>query len=129
MKKLSDYKGEEAILLWGNLLDSFTAMLSDKEIAESFKTKKPILFTAKLMLKNKPRDVIQLLQTVDDSEVDGLNVLVRLISLLTEISKDPDLQDFFGLSAEENGMNGQMPTGSATESTEESETQDTSSNM
>lgn len=129
MKKLSDYKGEEAILLWGDLLEKFATILSDKEIANSFRAKLPALVSAKLIINKFPKETIDILLRIDDTPVDGLNIFTRLLALLAEIGQDEDIRSFFGMSAEKNGMNVQMPTGSAMESTEESENQDTSSNM
>ena len=42
MKKLSDYKGDEAIELWADLLEPMTEILGDKDIAKILQdNKKP----------------------------------------------------------------------------------------
>ena len=127
MKRLSDYKGEDAILLWADLLEMFTKILADKEIADSFRNKAPALISAKLIMEKHPKEAIDILLRIDDTPIDGINFLTRLLSLLAEIGQDQNMKDFFGFSAEENKE--MMPTGSAMESTEELENQDISSNM
>ena len=42
MKTLSDYKDEEAIELWADLIDPLTAIFSDKEFMQGLKGKPPL---------------------------------------------------------------------------------------
>lgn len=127
MKKLSDYKGEEALQLWSDLLDSFVDIMSDKEIADSLRARKPALLSAKLIVEKKPKEAIKILTRIDDTEIDGLNLLTRLASLVLEIVNDSTLQSFFGFAPAVRLE--KTPTGSAMENTEEKESQDISSNM
>lgn len=127
MKKLSDYKGEEAILLWGDLLTMFTDVLADKEIADAFRKKAPALLKAKMILEKKPKVASDILLRIDDSPLDGVNVITRMVSLITEMMSDPELMSFFGLQVAV--TKGETPSGSATGNTEENESQDTSSDM
>lgn len=127
MKRLSDYEGEEAILLWGDLLDLFTDMLANKEVADSFRQRKPALLTAKLILKECPKQASEILLRIDNTPLNGVNILTRLVGVISEMVQDPELQAFFGLSAE--AKKEETHTGSATEITEEEEKSDTSSDM
>lgn len=128
MKKLSDYVGEEALLLWADLLDSFTEILADKEIADSIRAKKPALVIAKLIVQKKPKEALGILTRIDDTEpVNGLTLITRLASVIMEIVSEPTITSFFGLPPV--GKSEEIPSGSVTESTEAGESQDISLNM
>ena len=127
MKKLADYKGEEAIELWADLLDSFVEIVGDKKIADMIRAKKPPLILAKEIIKTYAKQVEQILLRIDPEPLNGLNIVVRFTELLTEIGSDPTMQSFFGLSAE--AKKEEKSSGSATENIEENETTDISSDM
>lgn len=116
MKRLSDFKGEDAINLWAELLDSATAIFTDPEVKETMSKSK--LEMAKTMLALHKKEVCEMLLAIDDTPVDGLNVLIRLVTILNEIGEDPELQDFFGLQGRKET---QESSGSAMETTEEKE--------
>ena len=120
MKKLSDYKGEEAIELWADLLDPFIEIIGDPNISGLLKAKKPPVITAREILKNYKKQATEILLRIDPTPVNGLNILIRLISLLTEIGNDPTMKSFFESSAE--AEKGETPSGSAMVNTEGKET-------
>ena len=116
MKKLSDYKDEAAIDLWADLLEYASVIFTDPEVKQAANGSKVDL--AKKMLKLHKKEVCQMLLLIDDEPIDGLNIVIRLVSILNEIGKDPELRDFFGLP----GQNEKKESsGSATENTEENE--------
>ena len=125
MKRLSDYQGEEDIELWADLLDPLASIFKDKEIVEMCREKKPSLFVAQKILKSHKKDASTILLTIDPTPLNGLNILVRLVEVINEVSKDPTLRSFFELSA--GAIEAKKSFGSAMESTEDN--QDTSSNM
>ena len=127
MKKLSDYKDEEAIDLWADLFDPFSIILSDKKIAEMLRARKAPIFIASDIVKRHKAEAKEIILRIDDTPINGLNLMVRLMELLTEISKDPTMQSFFGLSAE--AQKEEKLSGSALENTEASGNPDTSSDM
>lgn len=116
MKKLSDYKDEEALELWADLLDPFIAIVGDKKIANMLRSKMPPVATAREIIKTYKKEASEILLRIDPTPLDGLNIIVRLVSLLTEIISDPTLQSFFGLSAEEKKE--EISSGNVTEITE-----------
>ena len=116
MKKLSDFKGEEAIDLWADLLDYATVIFTDPEVRKLRKAPKATI--AKVMLKLHKKEVCNMLLTIDDTPIDGLNIMIRLISLLKEIESDPDLKDFFDLQGQREKTES---SGSATAATKEKE--------
>lgn len=127
MKKLSDFKGEEAILLWADLLDGFTEICTDEEIANALRAKKPALITAKLIVKRKPKEACNILLRIDNTPIDGLNLIARLAALIMEMVNDPTISSFFGSLAEV--KKDSASTGSATENIKVDENSNISSNM
>ena len=102
MKRLSDYKGEEAIELWADLLEPLSAIFTDKEIAELAKEEKlNYLSMATIVLKSHSTEAVAILERIDDTPVDGLNILTRLIGLLTEIGETEYAKSFFGFAGQD----------------------------
>lgn len=101
MKKLSDYKGEEAIELWGDLLEPIVTITSDDEVAKAFRSTRTIAEKAKVILKTHKKEACDILTRIDPTPIDGLNIVIRLVELLMEIEKNPDLKDFFILAETE----------------------------
>lgn len=119
MKKLSDYTGDEAIELWADLIDPIAIVLSDKKIAVTIKSGKPKMQIAKEILKDHKKEATEILLRIDPSPIDGLNIVLRLINLLTEIGENEDIKSFFGF-AEQAKMNA-ASSGYVTESIEADE--------
>lgn len=119
MKKLSDYKDEEAIELWGDLIEPISNILNDKNVADVIKSGKPKMIIAKEILKNHSDEAKEILLRIDNSPIDGLNLIVRLVALLADIGKNPDIKDFFGYAVEVKTEN--EISGSPTVNTEEKE--------
>ena len=98
MKKLSDYKGEEAIELWADLVDPLTEMLGDAEIKDVVTKGKSKLDIAKTILKNHSKEAADILTRIDPTPIDGLNIVLRLIALLGEIDANEEIKSFFGFA-------------------------------
>lgn len=95
MKKLSDYKGDDALELWADLLDPLTKMLSDDKIQSIVNSGKPKLIIAKEILKDHKSEAVEILTRIDPEPVDGLNIVLRLINLITEIGQSDEIKSFF----------------------------------
>lgn len=119
MKKLSDYKGEEAIELWADLMEPAGKILADKKIADVIKSKKAPIFIAKDILKLHAKEAMDIMLRIDDTPVDGLNAVTRLLVLIGEIMEDDTAKSFFDTQGQKMDS---VSSGSATESTEEKET-------
>ena len=119
MKKLSDYKGEEAIDLWADLLDPIVDIVGDPEINKMLKARKPMLVTAKEVIKRYKKEAIQILERIDPTPVNGFNLLIRLVSVMKEVGDDPTFQSFFESAAE---TDVKTPSGFAMANTEGEET-------
>lgn len=119
MKKLSDYKGDEALELWADLLDPLTAILTDNKIKNVVQSGKPKIAIAKEILKEHKSEAVEILTRIDPEPVDGLNIVLRLINLITEIGQSDEIKSFFAYAEQVEMDNGS--SGSPTENIEENE--------
>ena len=115
MKRLSDYKGDEAFELWADLLEPITEILGDGEIAEVLQSNKPTLIKASIILKKYKKEAMDIMLRIDPEPIDGLNVIVRLASILVEIGQRDDIRGFFGFAGQAEMEN--VSSGFVTEST------------
>lgn len=101
MKKLSDYKDEAAIDLWADIIEIASPIVGDEEIRKIAQDeKKSNLELAKEMVKRHKKEVCGILLAIDDTPINGINVLTRLIGLINEIGETPEVADFFGFSGQ-----------------------------
>lgn len=100
MKKLSDYNGDEAIELWADLLDPLTIILTDENVRNVIRSKKSKIEIAKTLLKNHKSEVITIMLRIDSTPIDGLNIVTRLIALLSDIGSNEEIKSFFGYAEE-----------------------------
>lgn len=116
MKKLSDYKDEEAIDLWADLLEPITIIIKDPAIQEI--KDKPPAEIAKILIGAHKTEVTEILLRIDPTPLTGLNLIVRVIDVIMEIENSPEIMSFFDSSepSEE-----QTSSGSATENTKAKE--------
>lgn len=117
MKRLSDYQGEDAIELWADLLDPISDILTDAEVAKVVKSGQPPISIAKTILKNHKESAAQVLLRIDPEPLDGLNIIMRLVVILSEIGQRSELRAFFGYAEQARSEY----SGSVTESTEANE--------
>ena len=116
MKRLSDFEGEAAIDLWADLMDSLSVIFSDPEIQKHAGGSN--LDMAKAMLKAHKKEVCDILLAIDDTPINGMNILVRLVAIFDEVAEDPTLRDFFAMQGQ--NVTGKS-SGSATANTKEKE--------
>lgn len=119
MRKLSEYKNEEAIELLADILDPVSVILTDEDVKNTYRTTKNKMAIIKIILKNHPSevvDILALLEGVPRNEYE-CNVVSAPVKLI-ELSKDKELMDFF----KSQGQNLDVEfSGSATENIEETE--------
>ena len=119
MKKLTDYKGDEAIELWADLLDPLSAILTDEKIKKVVRSGKSKIDIAKEILKKHKKEAVDIMLRIDDTPIDGLNIILRLIDVITDIGANDEIKSFFGYA--EQGQMENESSGSVTESTEAGE--------
>lgn len=119
MKKFSDYKDDDAIDLWADLLEPITKLVQDKEVKKVVTSGKSKIVIAKTLIQGHKKEVIEILQRIDDTPIDGLNLIIRVIDLLSDIGEHEEIKSFFGFADEE--QTDEEPSGSPMESTEDEE--------
>jgi hypothetical protein len=96
MKKLSDYKNEDAIELWANILDPLMAIFQDEKFLNELGSGKPVFKLAALALKEHKAEVCEIVLAIDDTEITGLNLLPRTVEIFTEVKNSEEFAGFFG---------------------------------
>ena len=118
MKKLTDFKDDEALELWADLLDPLSAILTDEKIRKATKAGKSKMVIAKEIMKRHKKEAAAILLRIDDTPIDGLNFMIRLVDLITDIGKNDEIRAFFGYADQQTeGASSGLPT----ETTEEEE--------
>ena len=100
MRKLSDYKDDEALDLWMDLLDPLTVILTDEKVREVIKSGQPRIAIAKELLKLHKKETVEIMLRIDPEPIDGINIILRLVALLADIGSVKEIRDFFGYAAE-----------------------------
>ena len=98
MKKLSDHKGDEAIILWADMLDPMIAILNDEKVKKAITSGKSKIEIAKEILKKHSKEAAQILLLIDPTPLDGLNLILRLVALLSDIEQNEEIASFFGFA-------------------------------
>lgn len=119
MKKLSDYKGDEAIELWADLLDPLNEILSDDNVRKVIQSGQSKLLIAKEILKAHKKEAADILTRVDPTPLDGMNIVLRLVALLADIGSNDEIKGFFGYA--EQAQTEDASSGSVTEITKVAE--------
>ena len=96
MKKLSDYKNEDAIELWADILDPLMAIFQDDEFLKELSSGKPVFKLASLILKKFKNEATQIVLAIDETEITGLNLLPRVIDVIKEVKNSEEFAGFFG---------------------------------
>ena len=95
MKKLSDYKNEEAIDLWMDLLEPIGNILQNDRIKTAYKSGNSPLKIAQEIIKECRNDAVTILLRIDPEPINGLNIVVRLVDIIMEFDQSEELKDFF----------------------------------
>lgn len=116
MKKLSDYKDDDAILLWGDLFEPVMKILASPAVAEAMKTGN-LIKIAQAFLKDNVKEAKECLLLIDDTPIDGINMMTRLVSFIGDLVQSEEFGSFFKSAEPEKTEN--VSSGSAMVSTEE----------
>lgn len=101
MKKLSDYKGDESIELWAEMLEPFMEILADENVSKELSSGKPVMSVVAEILKKHKTEAKKILLAIDDTPVNAVNFPIRLLSLFTDLMNDEAAKDFFKSAAQE----------------------------
>lgn len=95
MKKLSEFRGEEALDLLADLIEPAAEIMQDKQLATLFREKN-MATAAKVALKNHKKAVLSILARLEDEDPDTYAPSVFALPLkLLEILNDPELVNLF----------------------------------
>lgn len=119
MKRLSDYTGAEAIELWADLLEEMASIFGDEKVQKAVISGQSLMAKARAVLDGHEKEAVKILERIDPTPVNGLNLMTRLISLIKEFQTSEEFADFFGLPAQETMENGS--SGYVTENTQGAE--------
>ena len=95
MRKLSDYDGEEALDLWADLIEPIAVILTNEEVKKTIQKNSPPLLIVRTILKSCKKEATEILLRIDDTPVNGLNIISRLLALIDEIMHDKIAMSFF----------------------------------
>lgn len=95
MKKLSDYKDGEALDLLADIIEPASAIFSDKEVLEAFKSNNKFA-AVKVIIKSHKNELIEVLARLDGKEVSEYHCNVFTIPIVAlQVLQDQELIDFF----------------------------------
>lgn len=115
MKKLSEYRDEEALSLLADLIDPCVIVFSDEEFVQSVRSGDKVS-AVKCVLKNNQSSVLEILALLEGvPKADYHCSLTSLPAILLSILNDAELLAFFDSQGQ---MMAETSSGSVTESTE-----------
>lgn len=123
MRKLSDYKGEEAIDLLADIIEPMALILADKSIramVENKDEKVPIIKLVKPLLKSHKKELIEILARVAEMPVEEYEKTISVFTLpiqVMDLINDPMVQSLF-TSQSQTAVTSLTSFGSVTENTE-----------
>ena len=122
MRKLSEYKNEEALDLLADILEPVAHIFADKDFVEQLQTNK--MSAIQHVIRNHKSDVLMIMARLEGVSVDEYQCTIFTLPMaLINMLNDPDLIDFFksqGLKINEESF------GSATENIEDEHFMDSS---
>lgn len=131
MKKLSEFKDDEAMDVLVEILEPSANLIKNNKFklairGDKEKSIKPNKMQAiKIAITENRKDVVKIMATLNETPVEEFHYnLLTLPKMMVELFNDKELIDFFQYRGE---TDLEIPSGSATENTEES--QSTSSDM
>jgi hypothetical protein len=131
MKKLSEFKDDEAMDVLVEILEPSANLIKNNKFklairGDKEKNIKPNKMQAiKIAITENRKDVVKIMATLNETPVEEFHYnLLTLPKMMVELFNDKELIDFFQYRGE---TDLEIPSGSATENTEES--QSTSSDM
>ena len=118
MRKISEYKDEEAINLLADLLDPVVLIFAEPDIAE-FTRQKNYIKAIQVAIKKHIKEVMKIMAILEGVPVEEYHCdLLSLPKILLEIVNDPELQDFFTSQVQ---TVSEIPSGSVMETTGDEE--------
>lgn len=119
MRKISDYRDEEALDLLADLLEPATEILADEVVQQAAKGQSKIK-VASVIIKNHKQAIMQILAALDGVSIEDFHCNVfTLPARVIELLNDKELLSFFGEQVQM--VSTAVASGPATEPTGETE--------
>lgn len=94
--KLSEIKGDQALDVLADIIDPACEIISDKEIEEVYRSKKPKLLIVKLAIKNHKKAIITILALLNGEDPETFEPsLLTLPKMVLDLVNDPELDELF----------------------------------
>lgn len=117
--RLSDFENDKALDLLADIIEPASEIMSDARVIEVARSKKPVIFVVREILKNHKKSAIEIVAAMhgESPETYRFNILTLTADVL-DIMNDPNMHEVFYSQSQpkENAS-----SGSVTESIEESE--------
>lgn len=118
MRKLSEINGEDALDVLADIVDPLTEILTDKDVAEEFRSGQRIKAIS-VALKNHKKAALTIMAILDGEDVEKYKPnLLALPRRIIDILNDPMIQELFSSESQTEAASSGSPTES-TEATEE----------
>ena len=116
MKKLSDFRGEDALEVLADIIEPASEIMTDKELIPLFRSRKTMAKASALVLKRHPKSILRIMARLDEADSETYSPsLIQLPKMLVELFNDPELVDLFTSQGQ---TTVQTNSGSATENSE-----------
>ena len=124
MKKLSEYKDDDALDLLAELLEPCTELFADNALVSVIRSETKMK-AIKYAIKNHKKEVVEIMAILNEKPVEEFHYNVFTLPMMVlEVFNDKDLTDFL---LQQGRMGSENSSGSVTENTEEGGKSDTSS--
>ena len=118
--KLSDFRGEEALDVLADIFEPLALICADEEIQKLRETTHPMMDYIKPILKNRKKEIIQILARLNNQPEEEYKANLSLVTLplqILDFMNDPEIQSLF-FSQSQNPAEPLASSGSVTENTE-----------
>ena len=113
--KLSDFKAEKAIEVIADILEPATMIIGDDGLRELRKNHATNMEIALFILREHPTEILEVYEPLMQESKEEATI-PKLIRLILDILGDPDLMSLFQQQGQIEAL---IPSGSATENTED----------
>ena len=119
MKKLSEYKDDEALDLLADIIVPASTIFADKQVKDAFKSQNK-LKAAKVVIKNHKKEIVEILARLDGVSAEDYHCNVFTLPVVVlQILQDKELVDFFSSAVGAEDVNVSSELTANTEETEE----------
>ncbi len=99
MKKISDFKNEDAVEVLADIIEPCSAIINDADVKKEFA--KDRMKAISMALKKYKKEIVQILARLEDVPVEEFTCTpVTLVSKVLEVLNDKDLNDFLSSLAQ-----------------------------